>query len=162
MFYFLTAFCRLLGGRIFGTSNHLVCFSFLETTGRNSSSHMNSITLLTTRKEHFWTCVHKVENGVIEVLGYLDMENKPPQCNRKHFFCHHSPSKIQNRGVERSCCTDHSIMMRRHFFPWCMFSYRLRIRTMWGPPETLQCSSTSRLALGVSYRIFSTSQTHTD
>lgn len=45
-------------------------------------------------------------------------------------------------------------MMRRHFFPWCMFSYRLRIRTIWGPPDTRQCSSTSRLALGVSYRIY--------
>lgn len=49
----------------------------------------------------------------------------------------------------------HAITMRRHFFPWCMFSYRLSIRTMWGPPDTRQCSSTSRLALGVSYRICS-------
>lgn len=53
-------------------------------------------------------------------------------------------------------------MTRRHFFPWCMFSYRLSNRTMWGPPETRQCISTSRLALGVSYRICSThtSQKH--
>lgn len=48
----------------------------------------------------------------------------------------------------------HSMMISRHFLPWCMFSYRLRMRTMCGPADTRQWSSTSRLALGQSYRIW--------
>lgn len=54
------------------------------------------------------------------------------------------------------CESYHSMIMSRHFFPWCMFSYKLRMRTMYGPPDTRQWSSTSRLALGQSYRIWET------
>lgn len=53
-----------------------------------------------------------------------------------------------------SAASYHSMMISRHFLPWCMFSYRLRIGTMCGPADTRQWSSTSRLAFGLSYRIW--------
>lgn len=62
--------------------------------------------------------------------------------------------KLMRTAVK--CESYHSMIMSRHFFPWCMFSYKLRMRTMYGPPDTRQWSSTSRLALGQSYRIWET------
>lgn len=115
-----------------------------------STSVLQSIHL---KNGHIFMRLKKKKNAifVLRNVGLPRERNDWRKSKRMKFAMRFQPFWSWNGQMARQQARRyHSMMMSRHFLPRCMFSYRLRIRTTCGPPDTLQWSSTSRLALGLS------------